>query len=113
MTEAEKLARLFGVLSSDTRIKIIRMLKGHPLCVGAISRRLGITQAAVSQHLRLLRDAGLVEPEKRGYFVHYRLNGKALEKWKKAAQRLLDVTSVSCDAACRSAGKERRERRSG
>ena len=90
MTEAEKLARLFKVLSVDTRVKIVQLLKGRALCVNALSNRLGVTPADVSQHLRILRSAGAVIPEKRGYYVHYRLNERTLSRWKQLADRLLE-----------------------
>lgn len=93
MNETQKLARIFKVLSVDTRVSIIQMLKIHPLCVGALSARLNITQGAVSQHLRVLRDADLVLAEKRGYFVHYRLNEKTLAKWRKAIEPFLTPES--------------------
>ena len=70
MTEAQKLARIFKALSVDTRVRMVQILKNHALCVGALSARLDVTQGAVSQHLRILRDADLVVPEKRGYYVH-------------------------------------------
>ena len=89
ITDADKLARIFKALSVDTRVRIVQLLKGRALCVGALSARLDVTQGAVSQHLRVLRDADLVVPEKRGYYVHYRLNGRTLAKWKRAAERLL------------------------
>lgn len=89
MKEAQRLARIFKVLSVDTRIRIIQLLKGRALCVGALSARLEVTQGAVSQHLRVLRDADFVIAEKRGYYVHYRLNEKTLAKWKKAVEPFL------------------------
>lgn len=64
---------MFRALSLETRAEIVRLISGGPLCVGAISSRLGITQGAVSQHLRILRDAGIVEDERCGQFVHYGL----------------------------------------
>jgi DNA-binding transcriptional ArsR family regulator len=97
MTEAQKLARIFKALSVDTRVRMVQILKSHALCVGALSGRLDVTQGAVSQHLRILRDADLVVPEKRGYYVHYRLNEKTLLKWKNAIERFLgreDETGV-------------------
>jgi len=90
MGDAENLARIFKVLSVEARVEIVRMLKVRPLCVGALSVRLNITQGAVSQHLRILRDAGLVIPEKRGYYVHYRLNEKTFDRWRKAVGRFLE-----------------------
>jgi DNA-binding transcriptional ArsR family regulator len=89
MTQSEKLARMFKVLSVDTRVRMIDLLKNRSLCVNALARELKITPAAVSQHLRILRDAGLVIADKRGYFVHYRINRKQLAQWGKTTRGLL------------------------
>jgi ArsR family transcriptional regulator len=89
MNDPRKLARLFKTLSVEKRLEIVRLLKERALCVGALSARLGITQGAVSQHLRVLRDADLVIPEKRGYYVHYRLNDETLARWRDAAAHFL------------------------
>jgi len=82
MSRASELARMCKVLSVETRIQILELVKDRALCVGAIAARLDVTQGAVSQHLRILRDAGLVTAEKRGYFVHYRLNEKKVNRCK-------------------------------
>ena len=74
MDAPRELARVLKVLSVDTRVRIVQLLKGRRLCVNALAVRLAITQGAVSQHLRIMRDAHLVIDEKCGYFVHYRLN---------------------------------------
>jgi len=100
MNESRHLAGMLKVLAVETRVRIIRLLKEHPLCVGALSARLDVTQGAVSQHLRVLREAGLVSAEKRGYFVHYRLNEKMLGQWKMRMDTLLEPpTNTGC--ACR------------
>ncbi len=91
MFEADKVARVFKVLSVDTRVRIIELLKHRPLCVNALARMLNITPAAVSQHLRILRAAEIVTAEKRGYFVHYRVNEATLAEWKKLADNLLEL----------------------
>lgn len=91
MTDPEQLARIMKVLSVGTRVRIVQLLKGRALCVGALAAQLDVTQGAVSQHLRILRDAGLVAAEKRGYFVHYRLNGPALAECRDQLCGLLDV----------------------
>ena len=90
MKDLQHLVQMLQVIAVGTRVRIIHLLKGRALCVGALSARLGVTQGAVSQHLRILREAGLVVPEKRGYYVHYRLNNKALRRWKSAIDRLLE-----------------------
>jgi len=87
------LARILKVLSVPARVRIVQLLKGRVLCVNALTARLNITQGAVSQHLRVMRDAGFVVDEKRGYFVHYRLNEEALAGWWEQIGKLLDPKS--------------------
>jgi len=82
-------ADVFKTLSVDTRVRILQLLRGRALCVNALADRLGVTPAAVSQHLRVMRAAGLVIPEKRGYYVHYRLNADTLRRWRKIVNELL------------------------
>jgi len=82
--DAEELARIFRTLSVTARIRILELAKDRPLCVGALAAILGVTPGAVSQHLRVLRDVGLVMAERRGYFVHYRLNHQTLARWREA-----------------------------
>jgi len=89
MRESEKLARIFKALSVETRVRMIQLLKNRVHCVGALSAKLDVTQGAVSQHLRILRDADVVVPEKRGHYIHYRLNEKTLLKWRNAVDRFL------------------------
>lgn len=90
MTDISVLARIFKALSVDVRIQIIDILRGKPLCVNALARSLNITSAAVSQHLRILRDLDIVKPERRGYFVHYRLNMEKMEEWGRLTQIFLN-----------------------
>jgi DNA-binding transcriptional ArsR family regulator len=91
--QADKWAKRTKVLSVGTRVRILQLLKGRSLCVNALAARLDVTQGAVSQHLRIMRDAGLLIDEKRGYFVHYRLNERALAAWRAAIDGLLDPAS--------------------
>jgi len=87
--DADELARILKVLSVGARVRIVQLLKGRVLCVGALASQLDVTQGAVSQHLRVMRDAGLVIDEKRGYFVHYRLNEQTLARWREQIDGLL------------------------
>lgn len=89
MSEAGKIARMFKVLSVETRVQMIELLRDRSLCVNALAKSLGITPAAVSQHLRILRDAEMVIDDKRGYYVHYRLNERTLERFRVTAMQLL------------------------
>jgi DNA-binding transcriptional ArsR family regulator len=101
MDEIEELAEIFKALSDPTRLRLVKLLSEQPpsedpgvcngqrfLCVNALAHRLGVTQSAVSQHLRVLRQAGLIRGERRGPFVHYSLDEDGLEKYRVA---LLDT----------------------
>ncbi|MBN1522376.1 MAG: winged helix-turn-helix transcriptional regulator [Candidatus Aureabacteria bacterium] len=91
MDKDHKIAEINKVLSVNTRVKIIRLLSEKAFCVGALSARLGITPGAVSQHMRILKSAGLVVPEKKGYYVHYRLEKQALRNW---AQEINELSKI-------------------
>jgi len=62
---------VFKALGNGTRWQIIGLLRPGPLCVNALACRLKVSQPAVSQHLKLLEQAGLVRGEKIGLQVHY------------------------------------------
>jgi len=93
MEDAVNLARIFRVLSVDTRVRIVQLLKEQALCVNALAARLDVTPAAVSQHLRVLRDGNLVVSDRRGYYVHYKINEKTLIAWKRQVNELLVTES--------------------
>jgi len=65
-------------LADENRLKILMMLLAGDLCVGALAGHLGISKPAVSQHLRILRKARLVQGEKRSYWTHYSVDRQAL-----------------------------------
>ncbi|MFO7595336.1 MAG: metalloregulator ArsR/SmtB family transcription factor [Desulfocurvibacter africanus] len=88
-TQADVLARILRVLAQESRLRIIELLRERSLCVNALARELGITPAAVSQHLRVLKDAGIVVGDKQGYFVHYHLDADFLGKWGEQIKRFL------------------------
>lgn len=68
------LSRIFKALSDETRLTIMGLVlrNGH-LCVCEVEQILGITQSKASRHLRYLRDAGLLEDQRDGSIVNYRL----------------------------------------
>ena len=85
------MARIFKALSTPARVQIVTLLKDRNLCVNALAARLEVSPAAVSQHLRILRDADLVVSEKRGNYVHYRINPETLRRWGELADGLLST----------------------
>lgn len=72
---------IYKSLGDPTRIKIIKIIvsKGNNLCVGAIARQLAVSQPAVSQHLKILKNAGLVVSDRIGFHVHYSFQEKTLK----------------------------------
>jgi len=72
--------KIFKTLADETRFKLVRLLLTHDLCVGALAKHLGISEASVSQHLKSLREAGLVRGEKRGYWTHYTVEKEKLHE---------------------------------
>jgi DNA-binding transcriptional ArsR family regulator len=72
--QPETCARLLKVLADPERLRIIRCLSEGPLSVGEIATQLDAPVVNVSHHLGVLRQANLVEDEKQGRFVIYRLN---------------------------------------
>ena len=90
---------IFKVLSVETRVKIIDLLKSRgPLGAKDIGATIGITTAAASQHLKILKQAGLVRSERKGYWIPYSIDEKAMEQ----CQKLLNEV---CTCGCEGSGK--------
>lgn len=70
---------LFKALNDATRREILDMLKEKDLSAGEIAEAFEISRPSISHHLELLRQAGLVETERRGQFIYYSLNTTGLE----------------------------------
>ena len=69
----KKTTKLFKALSDETRLRILKMLEGRPLCVCEIQYVLKGSQPNVSHHLKTLSEAGLVESERDGLWISYRI----------------------------------------
>ena len=91
----EEQAAVFSALADPTRLKLVKLLcRQHDpdaLCVNALAGLLGVTQSAVSQHLRVLRAIGLVKGERRGYHIHYFVNPEALERCRDLVSAPLTI----------------------
>jgi len=94
MTDLADISRLLRALAVEMRLRILRLVVDRPLCVGVLAVQLGITQGAVSQHLRILRDAGLVRAARRGMFIHYETNPEAFQRCQEALRGLFAPAST-------------------
>lgn len=92
--EIEEITKIFKALSDPTRFKIFLLLNSRIFCVNGIVNFLQISQPAVSQHLKILREAGLVKIEKKGYWVHYSSNKEKIDKFLKDFPATLKLKGV-------------------
>ena len=87
--KTEEQAALFKALSDPTRLKIVHILCHHSqspgLCVNALAEMVEVTQSAVSQHLRILKNVGLVTGLRQGYHIHYTVDFDAIERFHEIA----------------------------
>jgi DNA-binding transcriptional ArsR family regulator len=90
---------MFKALAVETRVRILELLKTRgPMGANEIAKLVGITPAAASQHLKTLRQAGLVRSERKGYWIPYAVNPEALEKYRR-------LLSEICTCGCQGNGK--------
>ena len=95
--------KIFEALASSPRRKILAYLSHAELSAGEIASRFAMSKPAVSQHLAVLENAGLVTSDKRGQFVYFRL----------VPDRLANTVFAWAAEACPVAGPLKRERRKG
>lgn len=62
------------ILTDPTRFRLLQLLLEHHYCVQALAKKLGISESAVSQHMRLLKQCQIVTGVKIGYQTHYQIN---------------------------------------
>ena len=100
----EEQAAIFRTLADPTRLRLLKLLydqhEPDALCVNALVGLLGVSQPAISQHLRVLKSAGLVKGEKRGYFVHYAVNQEALKHCRTLLEDAFTIGKQGQDDPC-------------
>ena len=82
-------AYLFKVLSDETRLKIIKMLKSGTMCACKLLEEFEITQPTLSYHMKMLVESELVFSEKNGIWNNYTLNIQKLEELLNFTQKIL------------------------
>jgi len=80
LREREQLASRFKALADPTRVAIVNLLSaGDEVCVCHLTDTFELSQPTISHHLRILREAGLVEASRRGTWAYYRLVPESIE----------------------------------
>ena len=94
-------SEIFKVLSVETRVKILELLKAHgPSGTKDIAATIGVTTAAISQHLKILKQAGLVRSERKGYWIPYSIDENAMENCRQ-------ILNEVCTCGCQGTGNFR------
>lgn len=88
--------KVFKALCHETRLAMVEMLLNHSCCVASIAKKLKISEAAASQHLRILREAGLAVGIKKGYFTHYQINTDLLKSTADELCRMAERGKKGC-----------------
>ena len=104
---------IFSALADPTRLKLVKLLcrqrDPDALCVNALAGFLGVTQSAVSQHLRVLKAIGLVRSERRGYHIHYSINPEAVKRCQKMMSVALSIEEPSDENLCQNCNEGRKQ----
>ncbi|RQD78083.1 MAG: ArsR family transcriptional regulator [Candidatus Syntrophonatronum acetioxidans] len=87
----EKMTVFFKALSENTRLEIINILLKGDQCVCKIMDDLQLSQPAVSHHMKILKQAGLVNAHRQGKWIHYSLNKDAFKEIEQILQEELFI----------------------
>ena len=111
--DTDEQAAVFSALADPTRLKLMKLLcrqrDPDALCVNALAYLLGVTQSAVSQHLRVLKNIGLVRGERRGYHIHYYVNRDKVKYCLQLLSAALSLEEPAREVSCESHCTARRE----
>jgi ArsR family transcriptional regulator len=80
---AADLAQVFKALGDPVRLRLVSLIgarEGGEVCVCDLTSAFDLSQPTISHHLKVLREAGLIDSERRGTWVYYRLVPAALER---------------------------------
>jgi len=111
--DTDEQAAVFGALADPTRLKLVKLLCQHyeanAICVNALANFLGVSQSAVSQHLRVLKAIGLVKGERRGYHIHYSIKPEALQRYRELVLQVMNIGDPSEEKPCNDFCSDRRK----
>jgi ArsR family transcriptional regulator len=90
---------LFKALADANRRKILKLLgKNDSMTAGEIAEQFTISKPAISDHLKILRNAGLIYPEKKGQFIYYQLNATVMQEMTALVFDLLKINKEESDS---------------
>ena len=107
-----ELDRMLKALGEPMRLKIYQALLERKHCVRSLSKKLGISESAISQHMKVLKEAELVYGEKFGYHTHYLPRQDAVDFLTQQFQKMqsasltVDRDMTVCQCEYRKEGKQ-------
>lgn len=105
-----EVTKVLKAIADETRFKILILLLQHNYCVRALSRKLELSESAISQHLKVLREVGLLVGEKKGYFMHYDVDRNTLHELASKIEELAAIEREVCNpenVGCESSERKR------
>ncbi|WP_371362383.1 hypothetical protein SRRS_35440 [Sporomusa rhizae] len=93
------MAKILKSIGDEKRLKIIKMLASNAdeiFCVSDIAERLGISQPAASQHIRVLKDIGILDENRKGFRVFYTINSEVMAEYLKEIEELFTRAFEKC-----------------
>lgn len=88
---------MLKAIGEPKRFLLLQLMAERGYCVRALARKSCLSESAVSQHLKILREAGLVYGVKKGYYTHYCLDKNALGTFISVLQEIRDTQRKPCD----------------
>lgn len=89
--------KILKALCEPKRFLLLRLMAERGYCVRALARQSDISESAVSQHLKILREAGLVYGVKKGYYTHYCLDKEAFGAVISELEQIKNTERKPCD----------------
>lgn len=84
------IVNIFKAMGDETRLQILLLLNSKNVCAKGISKHIGISEAAVSQHIKILKQSNIITGHKEGYYIIYNINKDVLQNSMQFMNLLID-----------------------
>jgi len=88
--------KVLKAIGDPKRYQLLETMAARSYCVSALARITCLSESSVSQHLKILREAGLIHGVKRGYYTHYQIDREAVQSMIDELAKLATVTRPPC-----------------
>ncbi|NLM44608.1 MAG: winged helix-turn-helix transcriptional regulator [Clostridiales bacterium] len=92
-----EVTKILKAIADETRFKMLKLLLQHNYCVRALARKLGLSESAISQHIKVLKEAGLLIGVKKGYYMHYDVDRDILRQLSTKIEELAAIERELCN----------------